>query len=396
MTQQADAARKAGDLPARLQAVLQVRKFLHDAPDAVAASAGALAEVDRKDDALDALDLLAAMGQSGEGLPPGKVFSGLTDLLRYQEIVRRLAANKTPVSRAMTLFSLTQPDFVAEDIDYNAEDKSFLISGVLAKKIIRVTPEGKSSDFALSPSHWPMLAVEIDPKRKLVWATEVALDGFASVPSADWGRSAVLCFDSATGKLKRRIDGPAHSALGDIALTPAGELIVSDSTGGGVYRVRGNALERIDGGDFISPQTPVPYPDGQHLLIPDYARGLGLLDSATKRVIWLAAKQGLKHALNGIDGLCLYRDSLLATQNGTNPPRVVRFQLGLGRVSIVSEEIIERSTATVCEPTHGVIVGNSFCYIAHAGWSELDEHGVLKPGAHFTPARIMSFPLLDN
>ncbi|MGI8436547.1 MAG: hypothetical protein ACR2NX_06525, partial [Chthoniobacterales bacterium] len=94
LTQQADAARNAGDLPARLQAVLQVRKFLHDAPDAVAASAGALAEVGRKDEALDALDLLAVMGQSGDGLPTGKVFASLTDLPRYQEILRRLAANK--------------------------------------------------------------------------------------------------------------------------------------------------------------------------------------------------------------------------------------------------------------------------------------------------------------
>ena len=113
LTQQADAARKAGDLPTRLQAGLTVREFLHDAPDAVAASAGAVAEVGRKDEALDALDLLAAMGQSGDGLPPGKVFASLTDLPRYQEILRRLAANKAPVSRAMTLFSLTQPIVVA-------------------------------------------------------------------------------------------------------------------------------------------------------------------------------------------------------------------------------------------------------------------------------------------
>jgi hypothetical protein len=57
---------------------------------------------------------------------------------------------------------LLDANLLAEDIDYDPHAKSFLISGVLEKKIVRVTQGGKATDFAKSPSGWPMLAVKVD------------------------------------------------------------------------------------------------------------------------------------------------------------------------------------------------------------------------------------------
>jgi hypothetical protein len=57
----------------------------------------------------------------------------------------------------------------------------------------------------------------------------------------------------------------------------------------------------------------------------------------------------------------------------------------------VSEQVIERATDTLGDPTHGVIVGDYFYYIANSGWSELDDYGVLKAGGKLTAARIMRF-----
>lgn len=70
----------------------------------------------------------------------------------------------------------------------------------------------------------------------------------------------------------RRLEGPAHSALGDMTLLANDEVIVSDGAAGGVYRLRTDTtndvgLERIDRGDFISPQTLAALPDGQHVLV---------------------------------------------------------------------------------------------------------------------------------
>ena len=51
------------------------------------------------------------------------------------------------------------------------------------------------------------------------------------------------------------------------------------------------------------------------------------------------------------------------------------------------------TTASVGDPTHGVIVGSDFYYIANSGWDTLDEHGERKSDAKATPARIMRVQL---
>jgi hypothetical protein len=193
--------------------------------------------------------------------------------------------------------------------------------------------------------------------------------------------------------LLRRIEAPRPSALGDMVLAANGDIIVSDGDGGGVYRVLANgaALERLDDGDFISPQTPAMHPDGKHVFVPDYLRGIGVLEIATKQVRWLS--MGGKFALNGIDGLYFDRGKLIAVQNGTSPERVVAFTLDASLTRIESETIIERSTETLGDPTHGVVIDNDFYYIANSGWDVVDDSGNLKAGAKASVPHIMRAPL---
>ena len=174
-----------------------------------------------------------------------------------------------------------------------------------------------------------------------------------------------------------------------MALMADGDPIVSDGDGGGIYRVpaKGDLWERLDAGDFISPQTPATHPDGKHVFVPDYLRGVGLLEIATREVHWLSM-QG-RFALNGIDGLYFDHGTLIAVQNGTSPERVVAFTLDATLRRITSQSIIERSTATLGDPTHGVVVDRYFYYIANSGWDVIDDHGRMKPGAKSSKVRIM-------
>ena len=390
LRRQARAANEKGDQQARVQAILKIEKLLNNSPNAIETLAQAYAAAGDSEHAIAALNQYADLGLADDDLLRGhpKPFDTLEKLPEYQSILSRFKENETAVSRGEMAFALPDPNILAEDIDYDPLSKTFLITGVLEKKIIRITAEGKAVDFAQSPSHWPMLGIKVDASRGLVWATEVALDGFTAAPKSDWGRSGLLCYDLRTGALRRRVEGPAHSALGDLVLTPEGEPIVSDGEGGGMYQLKGDSLERIDGGEFISPQTATMHPDGKHVLIPDYLRGVGVLDLASKQVTWL--NQGERpHALSGIDGLYFDRGWLIATQNGTSPERVIRFQMNSTLTAIESEEVIERATSTLGDPTHGVVVGDFFYYIANSGWSELDDHGDVKAGSKLTPARVM-------
>jgi hypothetical protein len=393
---EAQVARASNNKQTYLDAVLKIQKLVNDMPQAVEDAARAYLDAGDMDHAIASLNEFANLGQSDDALlgEQKQTFAALQKLPAYQSILKRIAENKTAVSRSEPAFTIPDVRLVAEDIDYDPQTKSFLITSILEKKIIRLTADGKAVDFAQSPSHWPMLALKVDATRKLVWATEVAIDGFTAAPQPDWGHSAVLCFDLSTSALRSRIEGPPHTALGDMVLDQDGTPIVSDGDGGGVYRISGTKLERIDHGDFISPQTPAIDPDGKHLFVPDYLRGIGILDSASGRTTWLSSEG--KYALSGIDGLYFVYGALIATQNGTSPERVIRFQLNSARDGIVSQQIIERATPTLGDPTHGVVLGDFFYYIANSGWDVLDDHGDLKAGAKMTPARIMRFDAHSN
>jgi len=381
-------SRASKDWRSNVASARELKEFMNESPDSLLEVARAEIHAGELEDAAHNVQQFARMGQSTDLLETSKEFAPLRDQTGFAEIQRTMKANRISIAIASTAFPLSDAKLLAEDLDYDSHAKQFLVTSVRENKVV-ATANGVVHDFAKAPDDWPMLAIKIDSKRALVWATEVAMQGFVFAPQSDWGRSAVLCYDLRNGKLLRRIEGPHGSALGDLVLTENGDVIVSDGDGGGVYRVlpQTDTLERLDNGDFVSPQTATMHPDGKHVFVPDYVRGIGILELRTKRVQWVSAEG--KFALNGIDGLYFDRGKLLAVQNGTSPERVVAFALNPTLTRIEFERIIERSTATLGDPTHGVIVDDDFYYIANSGWDTIDEHGNLKPGAKPSAPEIM-------
>jgi hypothetical protein len=379
---------ESGDAAAYLAASQSMYSFLNGSPRSLLQLMSAETFAGRSDEALHSFAQFVAMGQADEEVLKGKSFDPLRVLPGYQAIHADMTANTAGKSAAEEAFRLQNAARIPEDIDYDPETKHFYISTVLGKQILRVNMTGLTKLFADAPDQWPVMALKVDSRRHNLWATEVALDGFAAVSKEDWGRSAILQFDLRSGRLLHRIEGPPKTALGDMVLAN-GDPIVSDGEHGGVYRVNRKTLSvvRIDAGDFVSPQTPAVLADGKHILVPDYVRGIGLLDLDTKHVVWIPT--GGKHALSGIDGLYAFGNMLIATQNGTSPERVVRFASTTLKTRVLSESIIERATPTLGDPTHGVVVGGYFYYIANSGWDILDEHGVVKEGKTMTAPSIM-------
>jgi len=380
---------ESGDAAAYLATAQSMYSFLNGSPRGTLQLMSAQSFAAKPDEALHSFAQFVAMGQANEEVLKAKSFDPLRALPRYQDIYASMAANAASKSTASEAFRLESSARIPEDLDYDPESKDFYISTVLGKQILRVTMAGQTKLFAGAPDQWPMMALKIDSRRRILWATEVALDGFAAAAKADWGRSAILEYDLRSGRLLRRIEGPPQAALGDMALASNGDPIVSDGEHGGVYRVNGStqSTERIDAGDFVSPQTPAVLADGKHILVPDYVRGLGLLDLTSKHVDWIPMEG--KHALSGIDGLYALGSALIATQNGTTPERVVRFALTASMTGVLSESTIERATPTLGDPTHGVVVGDYFYYIANSGWNLLDEHGNLLEGKRLPVSSVM-------
>ncbi len=313
-------------------------------------------------------------------------FSALRESAEFAAIVRQVEENRKPVSHSSAAFALAEPDLIPEDIARDERAQRFLVSSVTKSKII--TADGR--EFA--KADLPVFALRVDAKRRILWAATGWVAHCEGCNKADEGKAALLAFDLDSGALKQRIESPVKGILGDMTISRAGDLYVSEGMSGAVLRLRqgDKQLERLDSpGDFPSPQTPALSADEKTLYVPDYVRGIAAIALATGSVTWLVPADNV--VLSGIDGLYIYRDSFIAVQNGTNPARIVRFSLDLKR-----QELLEANTPGLGEPTHGVVVGKAFYFIANSGWGEFDEGGKKKAGSGPVNSSVRKMVLSDG
>jgi len=313
-------------------------------------------------------------------------FAGIRSNPEYAAAISRLKAARQPVSASRVFLAIPEKDIVAEDIAYDPADNRFLVSSVRHHKILAVSQDGKVSDFLAEGAAdiWGVQSLGVDSRRGYLWATTTAMPEAASLP-ADRGRSAVLKYSLKTGVLIKRYDLPrdAEHALGDMTLSPGGDVFVSDGHGP-VYWIEQGADDLrvlVPSGVFRSPQTPALSADGRTLLIPDYSRGISLVDLMTRQTRLMPHPKDL--TLAGIDGLYRIGHRLIGIQNGTSPARVIRMNLNDSDSEIVSWETLEANWDGLGVPTHGVMAGGHFYFIANSGWDRLADDGSLKPGVVF-------------
>jgi hypothetical protein len=366
---------------------VELTRFLNGSPDALLELARADARAGDSRAAMQQLTAIVRMGVSQAEVGSSPDFSSLRKQVAFRSIRQAMARNAKPVSHSRRAFVIPDAGLLPEDLAYDPSKGRFLLTSVREARIVSMTPGGQMSTFARAPDGWPMLAIKVDALHRVLWATEVALTGFRSIPQRDWGRSVILEYGLETGRLLRRVAGPAASQLGDMTLSPAGDLLVADSNKGGIYLLRRDdgELVRLSTNEFVSPMTPA-FVSGDRALIADYVRGIALLDLGTGRAVWLAMAG--KYALEGTDGLYWYQGRLIAIQNGLAPERVMSFTLDASHGRISAQRVIESGTPDL-DPTHGVTVAGSLYYIANSGWNELTGDGSVRRGATLTRAFIM-------
>lgn len=324
----------------------------------------------------------------------------------FAPVAQQMKDRTKPVQKAEGVCALPLADLMPEDLTFDKGSGSFVVSSIQHHTLYRVTlPPAGSGQCGLKEipledqaKRWPVLAVSADDKRHLLWMTASAMPGFTGFPKEDEGKAALFAIDAATGKTVRRFDlssaGPA--VLGDMSVAPDGAVYVTDSIGGGVYRVQGDvktaSLEKI-AGDFFSPQTPVLAADGKRLFVADYSMGIAVVDltrpNPPGELYYILHHESI--AVTGVDGLCLSGDFLAATQNGTEPERIVRYHLNRAQTEITSAEVIEQSTERLGDPTHVIALNGWFYVSANVGWNKVDDHGQLKKGEHFTAPILLRF-----
>ena len=211
------------------------------------------------------------------------------------------------------------------------------------------------------------------------------------------GVSGLFKFDLRTGKLLKKYilpNKPRSHWFGDLVVNSRGDVFATDSISPEIYLISRDKDEIelfLGGPPFVNLQGLDFTPDEKHLFVADYAKGIFLIDLATKKCADLSLAPNI--TLLGIDGLYSYKGTLLAVQNGINPPRLVRLHLSRDMSRVERLETIEANDPLFDEPTLGVLVGDNFYLIANSQWATIDEKGQLAPADKLKEPTVLKIKL---
>ena len=327
-------------------------------------------------------------------------FASLKGDPAFAAILDTIRARVAPVTRSSLVATLGDASLLAEDVAWDAPRHRWLASSIHRRKVVAVDAHGRVTGVIAPGAEgaWGIYALRCAADGRTLWATTAAGPTCEGYVDADSGRTALIAWDLESGRLIRRVELPrdgARHVLGDMTLAPVGTVYVTESLGGGAYRLApgGTMLDTLAAsGTFGSPQTPVLAVDGRRLLIADYPRGLASLDLVSHDITWLEKPRSL--ASLGIDGL--YRATghrLIAIQNGPPLKRLLELQLDAAESRIERWRVLEQGSEGLGEPNHGVVMGEEFVFIGNSGWDRVDEREALQTTADSSPPTLRKLSL---
>jgi DNA-binding beta-propeller fold protein YncE len=304
-------------------------------------------------------------------------------------------SNRVPLARSRVMHTLSDSTLWPEGVDVDARTGNVYVTSVRHGSITEVRPDGRERRVwpaAGMPGIGAALAVRVDVRGDRLWATVSANKQWEGYTPSD-SSSALLEIRISDGNVLQRWMLPAGShVLGDVAIGPEGDVLISDSGEPVLYRLQRGAdsLESFRFPLFRSLQGIAPTPKANVVYVADYSHGILRLDLAQRAVTRVA--DAAATTTLGIDGLSWADGALIAIQNGVMPARVMRLELGASGDTIVAAQVLDRR-ADAAEPTIGAVVGREFVYVANSSWGQYTADGALRAGARLARPLLLAVPV---
>jgi hypothetical protein len=320
----------------------------------------------------EALELLKECLKLREGFDPSgsPSFLGMKGTKEFDELVAAVRRDFPVVAQARPAFVTEERDLIPEGLAYDAKQNLFYLGSLNRKKIVKIDPDGRVSDFVVADQYGllPVLGIRLDPTDGTVWANTFE----------DAGRTELVHFDS-TGKLLGRYapkDNAKHG-FNDLVVRKNGEVITTDSLNNQVFRFDPQSHAFTP----LSVYRTLFYPNGIALADDDrslyVADGVGvvkinLVDNSSRDL-----DPGPHNTIAGADGLYWYSGSLIAVQNGIGSPRVAAFKLSKDGNRVTQATVLENRTQFTVLPTTGAIRGNDFYFIVNSQIDNLNGDKIM-------------------
>ena len=352
----------------------------------------------RRDEALKTLDTLAARRVRFDLDAEGDFASlrGSADYRKVAERMKKLGDEK--VSSSGVAFRIPEKGMVPEGIAYDSKTRNFFVSSIRKRKIVRVTPDGKASDFVSSGRDGlrGVLGMRVDPAKRRLWACTAAMSHMEGFREGQKPESALLEFDVDSGKLVRerplRVE-PEPASCDDVALGPDGSVYVNDTAHPVLFVLKPGATDLetfIDNPDLGQPQGFAVSDDGKTVYVSNYRRVMAI-DVESRKVS--AVETPADFPPNGIDGLAYSRGALYAVQNGIEPHRVVKMTLSADGTRITAGRVLEMNNPLFDEPTLGIVANGAFYYVADSQGGKFRKNPDKVPAADQRETVVLKVPL---
>lgn len=400
LLREATAAARAGDLPAALPKLEAAAQLRPDYPRVQLNLARVCAALQRPDDALAALERLAAMGfQFNAAADPG--LASLKDSPRFDGLVARLVSGPVPVIASLeTGPIIPEATGIIESVLFDPATGRWFFGDVHHRCIWVQRTAGAAlekftdDDAALDG----VFKLALSPDGQTLWAATATVGVMTGTDAEDGKRTALIALDPTTGQVRARFSTPADGRkhlLGDFILAPDGSLYAPDSVSPLVWRLPagGTALEPwLESDDFLSLQG-LAFDSAGTLYVADYANGIWRIDPTTKIASLLTAPANA--TFFGLDGLYAIPGGLLAVQNGVNPQRILEITFPLvgpspGTTS-PTVRILALGHSAMTDLALGQVIDGRFHFVANSGWSLFDPTPASPPAPR--PVAILSLPL---
>ncbi len=364
-----------GQTPAKVKEAREASEARPQHPRLLYELAKALEANGQREEAVRVLDRIASMGFV---YPVGKDFPHE----RYAAVAKRFALNAKPIGTARREFTIDRLGLIPEGMAWDG--KRFFVSSVRTRTIF-------AGDKPFTTAPYGVFGMAADPKRGVLWATTTALPQVEDFKPEDKGKAALLRIDLRDGKILDTFPAPeGEHHFGDVAVAPDGDVYVSDSASPVIYRLEKGGLKPALRGPFRSLQGLAAM--GDVLYVADYSNGIFAIDRRTLDIRALRVPSTV--SLLGVDGL--YRvdaTTLVATQNGTNPYRILRITLAPGGLAVSSVRTLLANSPDMGDPTLGVVANGRFYFNGNAQWDLFEDDGKISDPLKLSEAVVLSVPL---
>jgi hypothetical protein len=334
-----------------------------------------------------ALAHLRQLAQLGVYMPVEKDadFASLQGKAEFTGVLRVLNENREPRGNVEVMAEVPGRTGIIEGIAHRDRTGDLFLGDVHHRCIWKRDQRGQLTQFSAEDDELlGVFGLAIDERRNTLWAATSALPEMTGFSKGLKGQAALAEFNLATSELRRVVpvpgDGRDHQ-LGDLVVTPDGTVYATDSAAPIIWSLAPGAAEMekfIESRDFVSLQGIVFM--NRHLVVSDYGNGLFTIEPATARIRSLAAPRNT--TLLGLDGLVAIPGSLIATQNGIEPQRVVQITLAADLTTVKDVTVLASGLSNFSDLTLITLVNDRPTVIANSGWDGFDPAKSTHPRAH--------------